>query len=613
MGAFTFRYADTINGAITFVGNTVGLSKEESSNDAGKEHSIGAYIRPFPDQDYDDYATNSSDPTNNESGSTLYIYDDATATPPEYGNGSFTDLNLPDGSEIKYVDLVWGGSYISGAENNTALIGNPVRVTVDSGTTVSISPEITYTIAGNPAYYMNVTKITNVNWPELMALTGGTHKITCENVVGTTNPNDETNNACGWTLCVAYYNPTLPSRNLSLYSGNTTTFVGSGNTVSSTITGFQTPVSGQVNGRILFTACEGDAVLTGDQAAITDSDGNPHYLAGPRNPINNFFCSQINGDSGFTDTSGSFGEYNQDPISGTNIDGGRQGWDVTNVDANPIPYVNLDNNQTSTTVICSSSGDRYWVTEVGIQLDVNAPTIEASKMAIPATVVVNDLIEYTIILKNSGTAVAKNVVITDVLPGDTIYEPNTLSVSVPATITAFPPTISLTNQIPIGGQVVIKYKARVTGIPTTRTFVNFAGVEYYFDTPDGIKKGNAVTNNVTTSISAPLPPFAPNYTAETCKGGTVSGTVQAMSINRNYPMDYFIMVPPSNGFASIDHVTGKWTYTPEAGFTGIDSFIVTFIDSVGIASISTITITVLDILCSEYECKKCSCKCNCSN
>lgn len=86
----------TINGAITFIGNTVGLSKALNSNNAGTEHSIGAYISTSNSAaQYDNYEE--IPPTNPPptpwpiSGSTLDIDE----------NGSFAYLNLPSGSTVQ--------------------------------------------------------------------------------------------------------------------------------------------------------------------------------------------------------------------------------------------------------------------------------------------------------------------------------------------------------------------------------------------------------------------------------------------------------------------------------------------------------------------------------
>lgn len=611
MGAFTNRKTIVANGAITFTGNTVGLSKKENSQDAGTAHSIGAYI------------------TNDNLQTPVTTYPGPIATPFYQGttlsipnNGSVAYLNLPTGSTILYADLVWSGSYQTSGENNSTLINNSVSFTMsgtDASVSTTIKPVTQYTVTGPPSYYLNLTEVTSILKGALISpattFDGLSYKIVCDGIVGTTDPNNNTDNACGWTLCVIYGNPTLPSRNMSLYSGNTTTFVGSGNTVTATVSGFETPTSGSVNGRILFTACEGDAVLTGDQTSITDSSNVFHNLSGPNNLVNNFFASQINNDAGFVDTTGSYGNYNQNP-NGTNIVGGRQGWDITNVNANPFPFVNLNNGQTTTTVKCTSDGDRYWVTELGIQLDINAPLLQIVKIPDKTTAVLNDIIQYEIRITNTGTANAYNLIFDDDVPPNTTYVPGSVSVTGASADTSLFPTKITINSIlaPGAPAIVIKYSVRITNLPPSRTIVNFSDITYSFDGPEGeTLTGNAQSNPVTTALIPPVPPVVPNYSVETCKNAPVSGTVSGIDINGNYPLKYLISTNPSHGFVSIGVNSGIWTYTPIAGYSGIDSFVVVVIDSQGVAAFSTVTINILDISCSKFRCKQCVCKSNCCN
>lgn len=595
---FTSRYQETINGAITFTGNTVGLSKKENSNQAGIEHSIGGYISPNAASSYEDYVE--LPPTITKSGTTQYITENPVGA--NNGNGSFAYLNLPSGSKIEYADLIWAGSYQVGVNNVSA----PIKFTVGANSNTITTQDAQYTQPNKENYYLNVKEVTNLLPSGTIG--GSQIKITCENIIGTITTNDNTGNACGWTLCVIYSNPALPSRNISLYSGNLDTFVASNNTVTATASGFQTPISGLVNGRILFTALEGDATLTGDQAAITNTSGTFNDLFGPKNLSNNFFASQINNDFGNTDTSGSFGNNNQNP-SGTNIVGGRQGWDITNVNANPSPFINLDNGQTSTTVRCTSSGDRYWVTGLGIQLDVNSPAISATKTVNKTTVVVGEEMEYTVTLTNNGTADAFNIVIDDDIPAYTTYVPASAQIVGGTGITTtFPTIITITSVLAPKQSVSIKYRVTADSVPPSRTFINFSDITYKFYGPDSkILTGIAQTNSVLTSILAPVPPVVPNYTVDTCKNGSTSGTVVGIDIEGHYPLKFLIYTNPNNGFASINLNSGIWIYTPKVGFVGTDSFVVEILDSEGAASYSTITINVLDIPCCELRCNQCQC------
>src|SRR5262249_56263491 len=94
---------------------------------------------------------------------------------------------------------------------------------------------------------------------------------------------------------------------------------------------------------------EGDANKVNDTMLFgpTTPLGTANQLKGPNNPQTNFFASQINRDDGTLDTSGTFGTRNASaPSSGAAgtllATGGRQGWDITNVDVS----AQLKNGQT---------------------------------------------------------------------------------------------------------------------------------------------------------------------------------------------------------------------------------------------------------------------------
>ena len=71
----------------------------------------------------------------------------------------------------------------------------------------------------------------------------------------------------GWTLVVAYRDPSQPPRNLTVDDGFVT-INSSAPPTTIPITGFRTPPSGAVNTTLGFVAYEGDGGLTGDSAAL---------------------------------------------------------------------------------------------------------------------------------------------------------------------------------------------------------------------------------------------------------------------------------------------------------------------------------------------------------
>lgn len=593
IGSFDQRYTITTNGAITFTGNTLGLSKQPTTQYAGKADSIGAMITTNNSLNVLDY------PRDANAGTTL----DFTK------NGSYAYLSLPLGSTVLKAYLIWAGSCIVEEQNYYTSIGKQVQLsTPQTGSPFNISPDTAHSyISGSsdddPLYYLNTQEVTSC----VNLLTGGSYKITCSGVVGTTTPENSTDNACGWTLCVVYKNPTLPSRNMTVYTGNISTFVGAGQTAEATASGFETASSGVVNGRILITALEGDATREGDQVGISNKSNSFNYLYGDYNLVDNFFASQINNDYGQRDYSGSFGNQNQNP-NGSNIDGGRQGWDITNVDANPAPNTNLNNSQTSTIVQFTSKGDRYWVTGAAIELDVNSPIISGEKEVDKPTVVINENLTYTITISNNGTAVANNVIVTDTLPTGLAYVSSVLPPGATISQSGQTLTISLNSSLGIKQSIQIFITAKASTIPDSGAYVNFSNIAYTYSIPgEPNNPGEAITNKVSTSIMAPLPPIVYNYTVESCRNKPVTGNITALDVDGHYPLTYSIFTPPTNGFASVDSTTGAWLYTPKVGFVGVDSFVVAVRDTEFATSYSKITINILDKPCCEVKCNQCAC------
>lgn len=322
----------TVNatGAITFTGNTLGLSRSETAGVPGTQDSIGGFTTTNTSLQYGTYPLGTT---------SLY-----------QSNSSAAILTLPAGSTVLYAELIWGGSYINGTVNLSAAINNPVTFITPAGTS-SITPDpATYNqfdLGNGAAGYVRSANVTS------LVQNGGAGTYTTGAVVGTiVITNDSTANHAGWTLGVIYQNPSLPFRNMSLRAGGVLVQANSGPVVT-TLTGFATPISGALGGRILFSAQEGDANRTGDQALFGPTSATSVALSGPNNLAANFFASQINGDTGALNTTGTFGTRNQiNGAPGTNIIGGRQGWDITNVDVS----ARLINNQSSAVLTLTTSG-----------------------------------------------------------------------------------------------------------------------------------------------------------------------------------------------------------------------------------------------------------------
>lgn len=77
---------------------------------------------------------------------------------------------------------------------------------------------------------------------------------------------------------------------------------------------------------------------------------------------------------------------------------------------------------------------------------------------------------------------------------------------------------------------------------------------------------------------------------------TLTGTLTAIDADGLADGTIFtVSTNATNGTASIDPVTGLWSYTPSADFTGSDSFTVTITDDAGNSSIQVISVTVASV------------------
>ncbi len=410
--AQVLRYADTSQGALAITGNTLGLSKETGANGPGTRDAIGTFISLVPGA-RDNAPANVNNP-----------WPEGT-TNAWRQNGSRARLDLPDGAAIRYAELVWAGSYAYGAEDVSALLDTPVTIEA-GGESMLVTPiEATAQTLDGTAnngqfpvrYYMRSAPVTSF----VRVHQGGEYRV--KGVPGTQDEAINSLNAAGWTLVVVYEHEDEPARNLSVFLGGS--FVDENSRQDYQVGGFCTPPTGPVNGRLVISAVEGDANLDGDELLIADPAQvdilGPlafESVSGPNNPANNFFAGQINGDNGELDERGSFGRVNHNARTATNVSGGRQGWDLTNVPLTGGVLGQLDNGQTEAVVRATGEGDSYYPTLVALQIDVNAPEFVLSSSSAVSTNVATqgETVTYTVRFDNQGRADADDVVMQMPLP-----------------------------------------------------------------------------------------------------------------------------------------------------------------------------------------------------
>ncbi|WP_342570795.1 hypothetical protein MKY85_22535 [Paenibacillus sp. FSL R5-0749] len=486
--AFIERYVINDTGAITFTGNTLGLSRSNTVGVPGTVDSIGGYIITDTNVQFGSYPPGTTNVFQN--------------------NSSAAVLNLPVGSTVLYAELIWGGTFIDNQENNSAFINKDVILTTPVGvTTVSPDPAtarevLLSTASGFPRTFAYVR---SSDVTDLIRASGAGTYVT-GGVVGTLSIPDPTSNHAGWTLGVVYRNPALPLRNLSIRVGAEVILSTSG-PVTTPIEGFATPFSGPLAGRALLGAQEGDANKTGDQALFGPTVSNLRALSGPNNFATNFFASQINGDTGSLDTTGTFGNRNQiNGTPGTNIVGGRQGWDITNVDVSTT----LVNTQTSALLRLTTSGDGYLVDSFALQININTPVITATKTASEQNAIVGDTITYSVLVENTSVSDATDVVVFDNIPAGSSFIPDTVTINEVSQPGTEPLTGIFVGSLPAGSSVIVTFQVQVTSLPTPPRLFDQAKVGYTAPTvPDGPIISNEAPSNAVT-----VPVFQPDITIE---------------------------------------------------------------------------------------------------
>lgn len=487
-GQYVLRYSNITSGAVTFTGNTLGLDKNGGTDSPGTAGSIGTFI-----------TTNTS------------LRDNASwpfgTTGDWHLDRSEAQLRLPTGATVLHAELVWGGTWAekAGQENVAASLGDAVMLTTPLGSVVAVPPDPAIRrmlgtvdgsgkcINGGHCFYVNAADVTT------LVQNGGVGTYGVGRVPGTQSTNENDDNCAGWTLAVVYQDFNQPIRDLTLFIGSE-----SSGAPAAQVTGFCTPPSGPLAGRLAVSALEGDAKLSGDQMLFgtMSSLGAGNRVSGTRNPPTNFFAGQINDDAGNLDPTGTFGDRNHDPNVPTA--GARQGWDITQVDVTP----QIVHNQTSAFAQGTTSGDGYVITTLGLAIQVGAPQFRADTKTVDrATARVGDVLTYTVVLDNSaGTADASNVVFFDPPPPGTTFVAGSFtrdgSPQPGADVVAGVPI----GTIPTGGKVTVTFQAQVTAVPASPADAVFSDrARFTFDYQQCAGQpstaGQVVTNPAVTNIA----------------------------------------------------------------------------------------------------------------
>lgn len=353
------RYATVGHLKFLLTGNSLGLSGATNENGPGTLGSIHTFTSLIA-QTIDDTPSNPGNPWP-ENTTSNYI-----------SNGSDAQLLIPDGAVVVYAELIWGGSFRY-LEDVEARLGDSVLFTTPT-TSTNVSPSAVTGVTldfttGNGvqvAYYQRSAEVT------ALVADGGSGVYQLESVPGTQHELINSSNASGWTLVVAIRDASFACQSVELKT--TGQWVDEDQFAEIQFSELSPKSVLPVNGRLLTGAIDGDADLIGDTVSLQSPLGITYnVLSTPNNPPTNFFASQVNTVDGVLDTQGSWGSINHNALTGTNVAGGRQGWDLTGI---PLQSSlgHLATGQTQTTVRASSTGDGFVLTFLALEVEADTGT-----------------------------------------------------------------------------------------------------------------------------------------------------------------------------------------------------------------------------------------------
>jgi uncharacterized repeat protein (TIGR01451 family)/MYXO-CTERM domain-containing protein len=313
-------------------------------------------------------------------------------------------LSVPPGAAVTHAFLYWAAKNVSGLADTQVTVDRPGV----GGFTQAVTAVQSF-VPGVNSTYQSVADVTAL----VQANGSGPYRVSDIDVEPFANVND-TAAVGGWAMVVLYQRAGDPLRNLAIFDG--LDVVANGMNQSVNLSGFLVPNAGYT-GKLGVIAYEGDNAITGDQLFF--NGGTP--LTDAQNPPDNFFNSTRSFLGAAVSVAGDLPQ-----LTGTAQSMGGLDLDVIDVTAKLTP------GQTSAPVQATSTGDVYYLGCFITSVSTFRPDFTTSaKTAVDVnggTLIPGDVLQYTIVVTNTGNDASKNTVLTDPLPTGVTFVPGSLKI-----------------------------------------------------------------------------------------------------------------------------------------------------------------------------------------
>ena len=322
---------------------------------------------------------------------------------PNTLNSSSANFTTDMCNRVVYAGLYWGAVAAPTTLPSTPpSLENEVKFKVPGGAYQILTADATLDLI----YYKDVTSL----------LTGMTNP-SGDYFVADINTSEGASSAAGWSLVIVFEDPSQPRKYISTFDGFSAVRDSPNNTVDFSYSGFVTPPSGPVEGRVGVAALEGDLGWFGDQM-LFKADANTSFTAlfDAENNVNNFFNSKIT-ENGVQVTTRN--------LNSTNT----LGWDQKLLDLTALNAGNalIGNNETGATVRVTNNVGGDWIytflntfainiIEPVLQVLTSVENTSGNQVTFGSPIQLGETVWYNINFQNIGTDNAQNTVILNTLP-----------------------------------------------------------------------------------------------------------------------------------------------------------------------------------------------------